>query len=166
MITATVAAASLVNDYVGQVAHRKVLGAEATLLNIEAERLSGGRTSLEQYRGAPVLVNVWATWCKPCRDEMPSLERLTHLPEARNLRVVGISIDQGNTEAVRAFSRTTGITFDIWVDVNRQLHRRLGSPGIPLTLVLDRKGVVRHRAFGARIWDDPRTIAEIDPWIK
>lgn len=122
--------------------------------NIEAQVLipTGGTRSLASYRGHIVLLNVWATWCQPCREELPALELLHREFAARGLSVVAISIDAPGMEAaVRRFAADHRLTFDILYDPSGSAVSILGARGIPVSVLIDRAGVIRGR-FYARDW--------------
>jgi thiol-disulfide isomerase/thioredoxin len=101
-------------------------------------RLDGrGEVALADLRGSPVVLNFWASWCGPCREEMPDFARFADLhPE---VRVVGLAVNDG-TGAARAFARRTGAGYILGVDERGDVHDRYGSPGLPNTYVIDAEG--------------------------
>jgi cytochrome c biogenesis protein CcmG/thiol:disulfide interchange protein DsbE len=109
--------------------------------------LTGGpAVDLSQLAGRPVLVNLWATWCGPCREEMPILED-AYKQYAGEVSFVGVDT-QDNPEAAAAFLREVGVTYPQLVDVDGQLLDHLGIPGLPITVVLDERGRVASRHVG------------------
>ena len=119
-----------------------------------AVRLPGGQpASLGDYRGKPVLLNVWATWCQPCRVEMPSMERLHQKFLGTDFHVVAVSIDQGDSTAVVAFVRELGLTFDILQDQPGQIQDIYQTTGVPESFVIDRQGMIVKKVIGAAQWD-------------
>lgn len=101
------------------------------------------------YRGQPVLLNMWATWCAPCRDEMPRIEQL-HRRFGDSLQVVAVSIDNpGMTDAIRDFRKEMGLTFEILHDESGRMRDDYQTTGVPETFLIDRNGVVRRRMIGA-----------------
>lgn len=105
---------------------------------------------LGDYAGSVVLLNVWATWCLPCREEMPSIERLHRELGARGLKVVAVSVDDGGAEQdIRAFVQEYGLTFEILHDATGRILRDYQMIGVPETFVIDRDGVIRLKAFAA-----------------
>jgi thiol-disulfide isomerase/thioredoxin len=102
----------------------------------------------EELAGKVVVVNFWATWCLPCRMEMPSLQALHERHPGGDLVVLGLSVDAGGAEPVRAFLAERGITYPVGRATSE--HRRAfgGIPGIPSTFIVGRDGTVRHRVVG------------------
>lgn len=114
-----------------------------------APTLAGDTLELESLRGKVVLLNVWATWCPPCRDEMPGLQQLHQELAGRGLRVVGVSIDgRGALPEVRSFLQEYGIDFTILHDPELSVLKLLRSSGVPETLLVDRRGRVLQRWIG------------------
>lgn len=116
--------------------------------------------TLDAYRGKVVLLNIWATWCAPCRQEMPSMERLHKKLEGTDFRVVAVSV-RDNADAVKEFVQDVGITFDILFDPDGQTERRYQTTGVPESFVIDRRGIIMKREIGAREWDSPEHEAMI-----
>lgn len=114
---------------------------------------------LSDYAGTVVLVNVWATWCDPCREEMPSIERLYRELEPRGFKVVAVSIDDAGAEGdIRDFAREYGLTFDIAHDPTGHIQRTYQLIGVPESFLIDRDGVIRKKAFESD-WYSPRNRA-------
>ena len=110
--------------------------------------------SLADYRGRVTLVNIWATWCPPCRAEMPSMERLYRRFGPRGLAIVAVSIDSpGSTGAIRDFVREMGLTFDILHDSTGAIQRTYQTTGVPETVIIGRDGIIRKKIAGATDWD-------------
>jgi peroxiredoxin len=106
------------------------------------EDLSGKPVSLDDYLGSVVLVNLWATWCPPCREEMPSLQTFYETHKAGGF--VLIAIDQEETlEVVKPFVAEFGLTFPIWLDENYEAQRKFNTMSLPSSFVIDRAGRVR-----------------------
>ncbi|MCL4798928.1 MAG: TlpA family protein disulfide reductase [Burkholderiales bacterium] len=116
----------------------------------------GERVPLERFRGKVVLLNVWATWCGPCRVEMPTLERLQARLGGPGFEVVALSTDVGGAKAVREFYDSLGIErLAIYVEGEGNVLTTLGSPGLPTTLVVDAEGREVARALGGADWEAP-----------
>jgi len=110
--------------------------------------LDGARLTPESLRGSVVLVNVWATWCGPCRAEMPLLERMYERHRDEGFVILGLSVDRAPAEAVRAFARQRGVTYPIAVVGPDGVSAFGGVHGYPTSFLIDRGGVVRHEVLG------------------
>lgn len=128
---------------------------EATL-----DGLNGKPNKFSDYRGKPLLINVWASWCGPCRVEMGSLERLAQRYNGKEFNVIGVSTDDYRGRA-KAFIRQTKITFENYLDSKLFLENMLGANTIPLTILVDANGRVLQKARGAYEWDSPEVIDAI-----
>ncbi len=122
--------------------------------------LNGPAKRFADYRGKPLLINVWASWCAPCRHEMGSLQRLSQRFGGREFSVIGISTDDFPDKA-KAFLTKSKTTFPNYIDRDLVLERMLGADRLPLTVLVDRQGKVLARYYGAREWDSPEAIAII-----
>lgn len=119
------------------------------------ERLDGPAEAIERYRGRVVVLNAWATWCAPCRAELPGLQRLADDLGTTDFAVIGLSIDE-NPALAGEFLRDRHITFARHIDRGgRILKERLGLSSVPLSIVLGRDGKVLWSATGLREWGDP-----------
>jgi cytochrome c biogenesis protein CcmG/thiol:disulfide interchange protein DsbE len=114
---------------------------------------SGDSTGLDRYKGQVVLLNIWATWCEPCRVEMPALERLHQALAGDGLKIVAVSIDEADPSVVREFQRQYGLTFDMLQDRTRAIERIYQTTGVPETFVLNRDGDIVKKVIGAHAWD-------------
>ena len=116
--------------------------------------------TLASYRGQVVLLNIWATWCDPCRAEMPSIEKLHREFGPKGLKVVAVSIDDPGQQAnVRKFARQLGLTFEILQDPSHDIQRIYQTTGVPETFVLGKDGVIRKKIIGATDWSSEGTRA-------
>lgn len=122
--------------------------------------------SREDYRGSVTLVNIWATWCLPCRDEMPSMQKLYDSLGSRGFRIAAISIDEGSSEDVVAFAQRFGLTFDILHDRTGQVERQYQTTGVPESFLLDRRGVLVKRVIGAHDWSSPANIGAVERLLE
>ena len=110
-----------------------------------------------------MLLNLWATWCVPCREEMPALDRLQARLGGPGFEVVALSGDKKGVPAVQGFYAELGLTsLAIYADSTTGATRALGAPGIPTTLLIDAQGRELGRALGAKRWDDPQVVEEIE----
>jgi cytochrome c-type biogenesis protein len=114
-----------------------------------APALNGESVALAGLRGQVVLLNVWATWCIPCRKELPELQQLHQELASRGLRVVGVSVDDGSADrAVAEFVRNFGITYTILRDPAENVSHTFAIPGVPASFLIDRNGKVVWRHLG------------------
>ena len=116
--------------------------------------LSGAPIRLADLRGKVVLLNFWATWCVPCRTEMPSIEALYQRYKDRGLEVVAVNLDILSTAGVAEFVQEAGVTFRVGLDPSWSSAQAYRVLGLPTTYLIDRAGYVVVREFGARDWLD------------
>jgi cytochrome c biogenesis protein CcmG/thiol:disulfide interchange protein DsbE len=148
--------------FVGAELRPVTVGADAPVFRARTLDDSSRLKSFEDYRGQVVLLNIWATWCLPCRVEMPSIEQLHQAYAGDGLRVVAVSVDtDGKEEAIRAFAREYGLSFEILHDPSGQIERQYQSVGLPETYVIGRDGVIRRKVLGATTWSSDRNRALI-----
>ncbi|MEO8576415.1 MAG: TlpA disulfide reductase family protein [Gemmatimonadales bacterium] len=121
---------------------------------------------LEDYRGTVLMINLWATWCEPCRVEMPSIERLHQDYSSKGLKVVAISVDDpGTDEQVMSFVKQYNLSFEILRDPKGQvgdISRDYQTTGYPETVIVGRDGVIRKKLLGAHNWNSPENRALIE----
>ncbi len=104
------------------------------------------------YRGHVTLVNIWATWCVPCRVEMPAMQQLYDSLSGRGFRIAAVSIDQEGPEVVRRFAGELKLTFDILQDRRGDIQQAYQTTGVPESFLLDSSGVIMKRVIGAHDW--------------
>jgi cytochrome c biogenesis protein CcmG/thiol:disulfide interchange protein DsbE len=114
------------------------------------------------YAGQVVLVNLWATWCGPCRKEMPSMEAAYVALKDRGFRIAAISLDEGDAAPVRAFAEEMGLTFDIVQDRSNNSQQVYQALGVPHSVLVGRDGKVKWIALGAEDWNSPAQRARIE----
>ena len=133
-----------------------LIGAGARLPDFEAVNLRTNQpASLADYAGKVILLNIWATWCDPCRVEMPSMEKLSQAMAGPDFRVVAVSVDKDGPDVVMKFANEFGLHFDILHDPSGKIQRTLQATGVPESFVLDRSGVIIKKVIGADQWDSP-----------
>ncbi|MFZ4478301.1 MAG: TlpA disulfide reductase family protein [Rhodoferax sp.] len=128
-----------------------------TLREATMQGLSGPSRKLSEFRGKPLIINVWASWCGPCRQEMGSLERLSRSKVGKQLTMIGISTDD-YPEAAKGFLRNSKTTFSHFIDSQLKLEHMLGADRLPLTILVDAKGRVLDKYYGAQEWDSPESV--------
>ncbi len=119
--------------------------------------LNGPSRRLAEYRGRPLLINVWASWCGPCIQEMASLERLAWREDRLAFSVIGVSTDDYPEKAL-AFLNRSNATIRHFIDHDLQMENMLGASTIPLTVLVDATGRVLDKIYGAREWDSPESM--------
>jgi thiol-disulfide isomerase/thioredoxin len=114
--------------------------------------------------GRVTLINIWATWCVPCRAEMPAMEQLYQKLGPRGLRIIAVSIDDGSPQDVAAFVQELGLTFEILHDRSGDIQRVYQTTGVPESFLLDKKGVIVKKVIGEHPWSSPsnqRIVADL-----
>ncbi|MDR0586891.1 MAG: TlpA family protein disulfide reductase [Treponema sp.] len=127
-------------------------GFSAPLANVPG---ATGSTRLEDYRGKVLFLNLWATWCGPCRSEMPSMEKLYRRFRDKGLEILAVNIQEQKAD-VEAFMRRNKLNFPVVLDEDGRIARQYGVTGIPTSYILDRQGRVILRLVGSINWDDPK----------
>jgi peroxiredoxin len=117
--------------------------------------LPSGSLDLGNYRGQIVVLNLWATWCPPCVEETPSLERFAEKMRDRGVIVLSVSVDE-DQKVLQDFIQENHISYPVGRDPDRSLAARYGTFQFPETYILDRRGLVAEKVVGAADWDDPR----------
>ena len=113
------------------------------------QTLDGSRVRLSQYRGKPVLLNFWATWCGPCQDEMPLIQRASDIYKRQGLVVLAVNYQQTNTSSMQAFLRKVGARFPAVFDPTGQIAGAYGvNVGLPVSVFIDRSGTVSFIQLG------------------
>ena len=130
------------------------------LRDAHMQGLIGPSRKLSEFRGKPLVINVWASWCAPCRQEMGSLERLFWRYGGKHFNVIGISTDDYPDRAT-AFLRQSNTTFNNFIDRDLLLEKMLGANRIPLTVLVDAQGKVVGKFYGAKEWDSPEALGTI-----
>ena len=124
---------------------------------------AGQERNLSEFRGKVVLLNIWATWCAPCRKEMPSLDRLQSTFGSSKLQVLAIATDEGGVAVVQRFYRKLGIKkLEVFIDKNGESMSKLKVVGLPTTLLIDRSGNAIDVKVGSIEWDSDEAIAFIN----
>ena len=122
-------------------------------LELAASSIDGAKVDLRDYRGRVVIVNFWATWCEPCREEMPSLARLRDKLAGKPFAVLAVNYGESR-EKISQFLQRETVALPIVLDTQKDVAREWNVGGLPMTFVVDAQGRVRYSAFGARDWSD------------
>lgn len=149
-------------------AHAKTPGevdAGSTLRDLPLQGLNGPARKISDFRGKPLIINVWASWCGPCRAEMGSLDRLARR-YGKQFAVIGISTDD-HPENARMFLQKSGTAFPMFIDDKPwPLENMLGANRLPLTVLVDADGKVLGKYYGAHEWDSREAVEAIGKVFK
>jgi thiol-disulfide isomerase/thioredoxin len=164
-------AATLEPFATGEVAAFRVASSPASMAELSFKRPDGSAVTMADFAGRTVLLNLWATWCVPCRAEMPALDRLEAAAGSDSFTVVPVSLDTGTPDKPRQFLEDTGIrSLGLYVDPELGLMdamRRMGlSRGLPTTVLVDGKGCQLGVMEGPAEWDSPDARALIEAALK
>lgn len=132
-----------------------------------AVSFAGDSVSLAQLRGKAVLLNVWATWCAPCKEEIPYLQRLHEEKAAQGLEIVGVSVDaEGDESKMTAFAKDFGMTYPLWHDPDQRVMSLFLAIGVPASYLIDREGVLVWKHLGVLRPTDKRFTAALEEALK
>ena len=120
--------------------------------DFELPALRGDYVKLSDYRGKVVFLNIWATWCPPCREEMPSMESLYQRLKGREFEMLAVSIDREGEKVVSPFAAKYGLTFPVLLDPDSKTYRLYGLTGVPESFIVDKSGVVIYKIIGPQNW--------------
>ena len=120
--------------------------------------LDGRLVRLSDYRGKVVLLNIWATWCPPCVEEMPSMEKLYQVLKGRDFEILAASIDKPGAKAVAPFMQKYKLTFPAVINPEGTIQNLYGTTGVPESFIIDKKGVIRKVVIGPIGWNTPEVI--------
>jgi thiol-disulfide isomerase/thioredoxin len=127
------------------------------------QTMEGQETTLADFAGKVVVLNLWATWCAPCREEMPSLDRLQAMFADRDVVVLALSVDRAGPERVKQFLDEIGVEqLHVYRDPKAAATRALKVPGLPATILIDKQGREAGRVLGIAHWDGPEAVATVE----
>lgn len=124
------------------------------------------QVSLSSLKGKVVLLNFWATWCPPCREEIPSMMKLNKAMAGKPFQMVCVSVDDGGKKAVSEFFKNTGFSLPAYFDPTGQAPKTYGLTGVPESFVIDKNGVIVKKVIGGLDWNSPEVIAFIEGLMK
>ncbi|MBI3753714.1 MAG: TlpA family protein disulfide reductase [Deltaproteobacteria bacterium] len=128
--------------------------------------LKGKMYTLSDYKGKVVFVNFWATWCKPCEEEMPSMQRMYEVIKKGypDFELLAVSVDSKESEVVESFVKKYGITFPVLHDKKGKIKEIYKTTGVPETFIIDQNGIIAEKVWGPQNWttkESVRTIIEL-----
>jgi cytochrome c biogenesis protein CcmG, thiol:disulfide interchange protein DsbE len=128
--------------------------------------LNGASLQLSSLKGKVVLLNFWATWCPPCREEIPSLIKLNKAMAGKPFQMVAVSIDEGGKPAIDAFFRTSGFTLPAYTDPDGRAAKAYGITGVPETFIIDKNGLFLKKIIGPLEWDSSEVVTYLEDLMK
>lgn len=162
VVLAGLGAGAAILTRVGSEVEPVAVGAHAPEFHV-VDLATGDSVSLrDKYRGRVTLVNIWATWCVPCKIEMPAMEKLYQSLAPRGFAIAAVSIDEGSPEEVRRFGRDLSLSFDLLQDKSGAIQQSYQTTGVPESFLLNRDGVIVKRVIGAHDWSSDANRALVE----
>jgi peroxiredoxin len=127
-----------------------------------SENLHGGNTGLADYKGKIVLLNFWATWCMPCRAEMPGMETLWQKYKEQGLVIAAVSVDEGSRGRIETFSKLLDLSFPILLDPESEVSDLYKVSNMPTSFLIDRNGKIISRIVGTEEWASPEAVQLVE----
>ena len=162
---AVVAAGAGIYVHEWNVRHSPLPFARATksdMPGLKFQDAQGRERTLADFRGKVVLLNVWATWCAPCREEMPALDRLQAQLGGPAFQVVAVSVDQQGRDVAQRFFKEIGVkSLDFYIDPSARAAFQLDAKGLPVSILIDRQGRQVGRKLGAVAWDSGEVVEDL-----
>lgn len=134
--------------------------------DIAITTLDGKQFKLSELKGKVVLLNFWATWCPPCREELPSMLKLNAAMAGKPFQMVAISIDEGGAQAVSSFLASNNYALPAYLDPTGTAAKQYGITGVPESFIIDRNGVMVKKVVGGVPWDSPEVLAFFEGLMK
>jgi len=126
----------------------------------------GSPLKLSELKGKVVLLNFWATWCPPCREEIPSMMKLVRAMDGKPFQMVAISLDEGGKPVIESFFKESGFTLPTYLDPDGKASKAYSITGVPESFVINKQGVVVKKIIGAIAWDSPEVFSFLEGLMK
>ena len=133
---------------------------------ITVNSLNGKPLNLSDLKGKVVVLNFWATWCPPCREEIPSMMKLNSAMAGNAFQMVAVSIDEGGLPAIESFFKTSGFSLPAYTDPDNRAAKAYGITGVPETFIIDKNGILIKKVVGPMAWDSPDVLSYLDGLTK
>lgn len=134
---------------------------------ISVQSITNGTTlKLSELKGKVVMLNFWATWCPPCREEIPSMMKLNTFMAGKPFQMVAVSIDEGGKPAIEAFFKETGFSLPTYQDASGTSSKIYCVTGVPETFIIDKQGILVKKIIGGAAWDSPEVVAFLEGLMK
>ena len=127
---------------------------------------NGSVLKLSDLKGKVVLLNFWATWCPPCREEIPSMMKLNSLMAGKPFQMVAISIDEGGKPAIESFFKESGFMLPAYLDESGASAKTYGVTGVPESFIIDKQGIIVKKVIGGFAWDSPEAVSFLEGLMK
>jgi peroxiredoxin len=127
--------------------------------------LDGDAVRLEELRGEVVFINFWASWCGPCMQEMPLLDRIHQRYESAGLSLIGVNVE-GDEAKARRVARKTGVSFPLLLDIQQAVSKEYGLKGMPVSVFVDKDGTIRHVHTGYKAGDEAAYVETIRALLR
>jgi peroxiredoxin len=137
---------------------KPLLGEGVPAPNFSLPDLEGKKVNLTDFKGKVVLLNIWATWCAPCVEEMPSMEKLYQELKGEDFELLAISVDEAGAEAVKPFMEKHKLGFPVLLDTKGEIKNLYQATGVPESFIIDKYGMIVGKIIGPRDWADSRAI--------
>jgi cytochrome c biogenesis protein CcmG, thiol:disulfide interchange protein DsbE len=134
--------------------------------DVTVNSLDGTTLRLSSLKGKVVLLNFWATWCPPCREEIPSMIKLNKLMAGKPFQMVAISINEGGKPEVESYFQSSGLSLPAYTDPDNRAARAYGVTGVPESYIIDKNGIIVKKVIGPLSWDSPEVITFLEERMK
>jgi thiol-disulfide isomerase/thioredoxin len=135
--------------------------------DVSVNSLADGKTlKLSELKGKVVLLNFWATWCPPCREEIPSMMKLNTFMTGKPFQMVAISIDEGGKPAIESFFKESGFSLPTYLDASGASAKTYGVTGVPESFIIDKQGILVKKIIGGAAWDSPEVVSFLESMMK
>jgi peroxiredoxin len=165
-VVAVVIAIIVVVIVMGQKQKFEPVVAGSDIIDFTLPDLEGNERKLSDYSGKVIFLNFWATWCKPCAEEMPSMQKVYEQFEGKPFEIVAVSVDSEPASTVAEFVETYGITFPVLHDRSGKIKETYKTTGVPETFIVDQNGVVAEKVWGPRDWLEPASLKVINDLLE
>lgn len=133
---------------------------------ITVNSLTNVPLKLSDLKGKVVLLNFWATWCPPCREEIPSMMKLNSAMAGKPFQMVAVSIDEGGVPEIEAFFKSSGYSLPTYTDPGGEAAKTYGITGVPESYLIDKNGILVKKVIGPHPWDSPETVSFLEGLMK
>lgn len=147
-------------------AHNKSAVESKPAPDITVKSINNESLTLSSLKGKVVLLNFWATWCPPCREEIPSMMKLNSAMAGKPFQMVAISIDEGGKKAVEDFFKESRFSLPAYLDQDTAAAKVYGITGVPETFVIDKQGIIVKKVIGPMDWSSPEALSFLEGLMK